>query len=457
MSQHAPSASLVSELQNQQTLFESIMAASPDGIVIMDLDGYIRYASAASYRMYHNYPKERIIGSHVGDYMAPEERAHLDEYLAYVRNGGKFGPRILRMIRADGSNIHIETMAERIVNPAGMPIGILSMDRDVTEREKLAAENEAYRKKLEAMTVTDALTGLYNRRFFDEMLDKEYARHARTGGELALILLDVDHFKRYNDTFGHVAGDECLQKIARALVRSVKRPGDIVARYGGEEFVCVLPDTDECGARMIAESIRGTVAAMAIPHAGGDAGDIVTVSLGVHITRCRVDGCPKHTVLDADAQLYLAKERGRNRFEVSCKIPHEPESSLLHLVWRDIYHCGHETLDNQHRNLFSQANELIDAVLAAQNRSTIAQVASRILDALREHFATEEALMREIRYYDYAEHAQEHARLYHKAQELFETYRDGQDDAGPMLQFTVSEVIRQHLFGWDRRYFAEIT
>lgn len=176
-------------------------------------------------------------------------------------------------------------------------------------------ELKCAREQLTKLASTDGLTGLANRRRFDEVLAKEYARHTRSGGELSLILLDVDHFKAYNDTYGHVSGDNCLRQIAGMIDRSVIRANDLAARYGGEEFVCVLPETDQKGALATAERIRQGIIALAIPHSASSAASHVTVSLGVVTARCFAEKSPLNLVAQADEQLYKAKSTGRNRVE----------------------------------------------------------------------------------------------------------------------------------------------
>jgi diguanylate cyclase (GGDEF)-like protein len=168
------------------------------------------------------------------------------------------------------------------------------------------------RDKLARMASTDGLTGLANRSYFDAMLAYEIARHTRSGGELSLILLDIDHFKSYNDTYGHVQGDECLRTIAQAIQRVAVRATDIVARYGGEEFVLLLPETHLVGALVLAERVRKSISDIAIPHSGSRRRH-VTASLGVASVQL-APGSPRvDLVQEADIQLYAAKAGGRNR------------------------------------------------------------------------------------------------------------------------------------------------
>jgi diguanylate cyclase (GGDEF)-like protein len=160
----------------------------------------------------------------------------------------------------------------------------------------------------------DGLTQIANRRRFDEYLLQEWARHLRMQQPLSLLICDVDHFKLYNDGYGHQCGDECLKSVAQAISRCL-RAGELIARYGGEEFAIVLPNTDPPGAVQIAERVRAAVAAAALAHSASPVSDRVTVSIGV---ACRTpqpkDAADARTLVEeADRHLYLAKRRGRNR------------------------------------------------------------------------------------------------------------------------------------------------
>ena len=159
---------------------------------------------------------------------------------------------------------------------------------------------------LRELAFIDGLTGVHNRRHFDERFIAESRRAQRSRSPLAVVLADVDHFKRYNDALGHLAGDDCLRRVAAALRACLKRPTDLLARYGGEEFVCLLPDTDLAGAIGVAQLMEDTVRRLALPHPGVEA--CVTISLGVSAS---VHGAG--LVEAADRALYLAKAAGRGR------------------------------------------------------------------------------------------------------------------------------------------------
>lgn len=169
--------------------------------------------------------------------------------------------------------------------------------------------------QLHSQAKRDSLTGLYNRRAFYDVFARDFEVAGREGFDYAVIMLDVDWFKAYNDHFGHLEGDRCLKKIALALEHSVKRPGDICARYGGEEFVIALPHTGLSGGMKVAEKARQAVLALHLPHAPSVQVPVVSVSLGVAALKASCARDQEDLLNKADHALYLAKERGRNRVE----------------------------------------------------------------------------------------------------------------------------------------------
>lgn len=168
--------------------------------------------------------------------------------------------------------------------------------------------------ELARLSRTDALTGIANRRVFDETLDQAHRRLAREKRPLSLVLIDVDYFKRFNDHYGHLSGDRCLHQVAANLPPCARRPSDLAARYGGEEFAMLLPDTAHEGALGVAESVRTRVESLALTHAArGDGLSIVTVSLGVSTIVPEDARAPTRLISAADEALYEAKQLGRNR------------------------------------------------------------------------------------------------------------------------------------------------
>ena len=160
----------------------------------------------------------------------------------------------------------------------------------------------------------DALTGIYNRRFMEDSLKRIIRSLARSGSTLGLMMIDVDFFKKYNDTYGHSDGDECLKAVAKSISESLHRADDFAARYGGEEFSVILPDTDESGARVMANKILKDIAALGIPHEQNEATGYVTVSIGVTTSSVERQHLGSDYIKIADKALYLSKRSGRNRY-----------------------------------------------------------------------------------------------------------------------------------------------
>ena len=180
-----------------------------------------------------------------------------------------------------------------------------------TMNGELARSNQ----ELQRLSSLDGLTGVANRRQFDETLEQEWQRASRTNMPLSLIFADIDFFKRYNDHYGHQAGDDALKKVATVLKKTVHRPTDLVSRYGGEEFVMILPDTQQDGAMAVANKVLQSVRNLNIPHSNAEDNDRVTLSIGVATMNPGEDQKPEILVEAADKALYRAKETGRNHVE----------------------------------------------------------------------------------------------------------------------------------------------
>jgi len=210
----------------------------------------------------------------------------------------------------------------------GNPIRLIGTTSDITERKKMEQELidarnsleianknlEIANMELDSLSKTDALTGIANRRYFSETGEREWQRAIRTGGSIAIIMIDIDYFKYYNDFYGHQMGDECLKNVALAISKSVKRPPDVVARYGGEEFIIMLPDTELEGGKSVAAKILKNVELLNIEHKKSLVSPIVSVSVGVASSPPESGGSLLGLVVKADQALYKAKESGRNQF-----------------------------------------------------------------------------------------------------------------------------------------------
>jgi diguanylate cyclase (GGDEF)-like protein/hemerythrin-like metal-binding protein/PAS domain S-box-containing protein len=359
----------------------------------------------------------------------------------------------------DGVSQYFIVTAKPLLDAKGNAIGNVESFQEITERKRAEEELEQSNRKLEALSNTDALTGIANRRHFNEVLAQEYARHTRSAAELSLILLDIDQFKLFNDCYGHVTGDECLQQVAQVMTDCLDRPADLAARYGGEEFACILPETDSSGAVAIAEKIRRGIMALAIPHKTSKVADCITASLGVGTVQCTPGESVVDIISQVDEQLYRAKSSGRNR--VKFVVPHNVgggiRNNLVRLVWKDSFCCGNQLIDSQHQALFHLSNQLLDAVLSAHPAKEISPIITQLLAKISQHFHDEETILEAAGFPGLIQHVAEHAKLLAKGRELTEDFKTSTLTVGALFQFLASEVIMLHMLEADRDYFPFIT
>ena len=294
-------------LARSEAQFRMLAEHASDMVSRVGADGLRHYASPAAKRLLGIDPSE-LIGRRPGDHIHPEDRAEFEALVASLGQSQEQGGLVYRAYRADGTEIWIESTLRLVRDPrTGAADGYVGISRDVTVSKEMEAQ-------LAALAATDGLTGIANRRHFDEELFAEWRRAAREGTSLAVMLLDVDHFKRFNDRYGHPAGDDCLRRVASTIAATIRRPGDRPARYGGEEFAVILPATDLAGAMDVADRVRAGIQAMAIVHEGNEAG-VVTASIGVAVVSPVAKlGIATSALLEAaDGALYEAKRTGRNR------------------------------------------------------------------------------------------------------------------------------------------------
>ncbi|MDD2853519.1 MAG: diguanylate cyclase [Desulfuromonadaceae bacterium] len=359
--------------------------------------------------------------------------------------------------RLDGSDFFVEvTIASMLLEGKQT---LFTCWRDITERKQAEKALEESKRALEAISITDGLTGIANRRRFDEVLSQEYARHARSGMQLSLILLDIDHFKAFNDNYGHVAGDDCLREVGRVIADCSARPADLAARYGGEEFACILPETDGTGAVIIAEQIRRGIQVLAIPHKGSDSADCVTASLGVVTVQCDANGSTVSIISQADELLYRAKSNGRNRVEFvnhEVTAPEKRPGSFVQMEWKNSFCCGNQLIDSQHQSLFHLSNELLEAILSGRPTDDISVLISRLLDDVGQHFHDEEIILATACFPGMNHHAAEHVKLLAKGVELSRLFSTSALPIGDLFQFLAYDLVMMHMLGADREFFPFI-
>ncbi|MBF0118178.1 MAG: diguanylate cyclase [Desulfobacterales bacterium] len=330
-------------------------------------------------------------------------------------------------------------------------------------------------QKLEKLSITDGLTKIANRRHFDEVFGREYSRHIRSQADLSIILLDIDHFKAFNDNYGHLSGDDCLRKVARVIANCAKRPNDLAARYGGEEFVCILPETDSDGAVSVAKNIHVGVEALLIPHKGSKAAEHVTVSIGVVTAKCLKNISAEEIVAKADDMLYIAKSSGRNRVEFTSIFDSELSSvkeisgNLVQLVWKETFYSGNKIIDSQHRSLFQMFNEILEKTLyicpSMETSKIIAETSmieeistmiTRLIEDIKKHFQDEEIILEKAGFPNFKEHAAEHSKLMSKAFKISHDFKSSVLLVGDVFQFLAYDIITMHMFKEDIAFFPFI-
>ena len=268
--------------------------------------------------------KPNFIGSLA--FYCPEDRVRIRALTQRVLTEGLPYEDTGQIVRRDGEVRHVRIRGMARLGPDGLPVTAFGVVVDVTDQRKTEHALRIANERLEAIVLIDALTGISNRRRFDEAFDVEWRAAARNGSALSVLLIDVDRFKAFNDTYGHQSGDECLKAVAGALQSVIRRPHDIVARYGGEEFVILLPATDRAGARLVAEQARAAVEDLGRTHEGTVSG-VVTISIGVGSLGRIGSNCggsralhtPGELIAEADQLLYRAKKLGQEPCRVDTR------------------------------------------------------------------------------------------------------------------------------------------
>lgn len=305
--------------------FRVLTENTSDVIIQVRPDGRCTYASPSCTRLLGWAPEE-LVGRGPEALVVREHIPEVAADMAAIAAGErKEGMLTLPLRTKSGGAVWVEAKARTISNPqTGEPGDLVVIMRDITERKKRE-------EQMAALAMTDGLTGISNRRAFDKALYREWDRTLRTGGAMSLLLLDIDHFKEFNDTYGHQVGDDCLRLVAATVCRVLQQSTDTIARYGGEEFVVILPDTDLAGAMEVAERLRRAVADANLHHIKNqDGGGRVTVSIGAATALSRVGGTirmPEGLLLAADSALYKAKHNGRNRAEPALLLAPEASST----------------------------------------------------------------------------------------------------------------------------------
>jgi diguanylate cyclase (GGDEF)-like protein/PAS domain S-box-containing protein len=312
-------------VEGSERRFRLLAEASHDIIFLSDLYGRRTYVSPSVVDVLGWRP-EQIVNGTYRDLAHPDDHAALQRMFEdYREDKIPPPPGEFRYRKADGSYLWLEFNPRLYYDDAnGEPTGFVDVVRDISRRKSEEADFHRTLEMIERMASSDSLTGIANRRHFDFVLEREWLRAAREQTSVALLLIDVDCFKAYNDARGHLTGDECLRQVIGAIKPLVNRPADLLARFGGEEFVVVLPYTDATGARQMAEWIRQTVQDQELLHPANLPHGLITVSIGCAAVVPGPGLSYLHLVERADRALYCAKSMGRNRVVASETPPEGP-------------------------------------------------------------------------------------------------------------------------------------
>jgi diguanylate cyclase (GGDEF)-like protein/PAS domain S-box-containing protein len=290
---------------NLQRLAAAVFANTTEGIVVTDSDGTIKSVNKAFLQI-TGYSADEVVGDNPRILKSGLQDAGFYRWMwKTLRETGTWKGNFWNR-RKNGEVYPQSTTINAIRNERGEITQYCGIFSDVTEQMKLEAT-------LRMLSSTDGLTGLANRRTFDDTMQREWRRAQRGTYSIAIIMTDIDHFKKFNDAYGHLVGDDCLKKVATALKKAIRRAGDLAARYGGEEFVLLMPMTTINEATQIAEDIRTSVESMKIHHKNSDVNDFVTLSLGAAAVVPRPGMSAEDLINEADKALYRAKGAGRNR------------------------------------------------------------------------------------------------------------------------------------------------
>jgi len=296
-----------SETQEEQAeRLRTIVNHMAEGLLIIEADGRIQYTNPACDH-YLGYRENELAGLSIAELLSPMvTQEYLDYFAMHAANpdtAHNHGTREVAIRHRTGHALSMDLTLTPMYLRQPLYIGLL---HDITHHKQSedALQRAAY---------LDPLTKIANRRHFDSFLEKEWQRSVRNGGVLSLVVLDVDHFKLYNDSLGHPAGDTCLQQVAQTIDSHACRPGDLAARYGGEEFVMLFSETEADSAMLLAETIRATIEALHLPHPRSTTSAWITVSIGVATIRPHQLDNREALFVAADRALYVAKEAGRNQ------------------------------------------------------------------------------------------------------------------------------------------------
>lgn len=430
------------------------------------------------------YTSEELLQLPQSDYMPPDERVKLSNKIKKCL--ADFETRTIKtevisssidskLIHRNNEIIDVEHSIKFITNGQSEHVCLIGITRDISDRkrieEKLTAEIEEKNQMIEmlkqkelelkqlteillekneslkALAGTDELTNLFNRYYLDQRIVSEMERAERYDQPLSLIMFDLDHFKKVNDTWGHSTGDLVLIAVADRVSQIIRYP-DVLARWGGEEFAILLPQTDLHGAILVAEKIRRSLEDIEHPGVG-----VVTSSFGVATLKKNEQW--ESWFKRVDLALYQAKDEGRNKVISNDDITKTP-LSYVKVKWNTQWACGNDLIDEQHEELLNLCNQLLEHFLSKSSQQEIHDSLEQFTAHVLNHFEDEEKLHSEMNYPDAQNHSLTHDVLVEKVMAFKQAFMDDKVNPSSFFTFVMDEVILGHLLTEDVLYFPYV-
>ncbi|UZP68974.1 diguanylate cyclase [Desulfovibrio mangrovi] len=445
------SGNIVLDSKDNQYLFENAFTYAAIGMALVALDGKWLKVNDALCNML-GYSESELLCKTFQDITHPDD---LEEDLAYVHKmiSGDIETYQMekRYFNKYGHVIDILLSVSLVFDGGGNPRFFISQIQDITMRKKLEQE-------LARISREDSLTSVFNRRHFVEVASREIRRGERFSEIQTLLMIDIDHFKHVNDTYGHAVGDEVLRKMAAAC-KACLREVDVFGRLGGEEFGALLLRANAKVASALAERLRKHVGSIEVVTESG----VVrfTVSIG-GVTFVGGESLENRMRI-ADAALYQAKGTGRNRTvltdltEQYIRPRREETECFVRLQWAKGYESGNVLVDREHQHLFYVGNELLKALVSGEADSKVADIADELFRHVVAHFQNEYAIIRDAGYPEAEQHGKIHDALVTGMETSIRRFRAGELAASELFTFLVRNVVGEHLLKEDRKFFPYIS
>lgn len=418
------------ELENE---IENFLNINLDMLCVSDNEGHFIKVNNQFVEVL-GYDKSELVGENYLNLVHEEDFDVTIKAMEEVSEGTSLSGFVNRYRCKDGSYKYIEWRSKKVDK------NTYSSARDVTISK--LRENE-----LTTIAIKDKLTNLFNRHYFYDIIGQQMEYSDRYNAPLSILILDLDHFKKVNDTWGHPIGDEVL-KMTGELMQNVIRDTDILVRFGGEEFLVLMPKTDVDGALIAAEKIRLTIEDSSHVIAGK-----ITASLGV-AERVKAESF-RHWYYRVDKALYLAKENGRNQVSVSDK-KDELEIGILKIKWEADWESNNKSIDSQHFNILEAGNKLINLCIEGTEQKDIEKQLDLLIELIAYHFSSEIKIIQKLGYMGYKHHAEIHNKLLVKVDKLKELYYRGEVMPSAFYSFIVDDVIIGHMVEEDSKFFGYV-